>query len=71
MGKLKKRGNKEILRNANVTTKDAVVVELDFEFENKEYKVVREFRGKTMSANAKFYKNGELTTTGAKEVTTA
>ncbi len=70
-GEAKKRGNKEILRNANVTTKDAVVVELDFEFENKEYKVVREFRGKTMSANAKFYKNGELTTTGAKEVTTA
>jgi len=70
-GEAKKRGNKDILRNANASTKDAVVVELDFEFEDKQFKVVREFRGKAMSANAKFYKNGELTTTGAKEVTAA
>ena len=70
-GEAKKRGNKDILRNANASSKDAVVVELDFEFESKEYKVVREFRGKTMTANAKFYKNGELTTSGAKEVTAA
>lgn len=70
-GEAIKRGNKELLRNANASTKDVVVVELDFEFEGTEYKVMREFRGKTMSANAKFYKNGELTTTGAKEVTTA
>ncbi|WP_024953498.1 AAA family ATPase [Sulfurospirillum arcachonense] len=70
-GEAKKRGNKDILRNANASSKDAVVVELDFEFESLEYKVVREFRGKVMSANAKFYKNGELTTSGAKEVTTA
>ena len=70
-GEAKKRGNKDILRNANASSKDAVVVELDFEFESIEYKVVREFRGKAMSANAKFYKNGELTTSGAKEVTTA
>jgi len=70
-GEAKKRGNKDILRNANASSKDAVVVELDFEFEAKEYKVVREFRGKTMTANAKFYKNGELTTSGAKEVTAA
>ena len=70
-GEFKNRGYKEIVRNSNASTKDAVVVELDFEFENKEYKVVREFRGKALSANAKLYKNGELTTTGAKEVTTA
>ena len=70
-GEAKKRGNKDILRNANASSKDAVVVELDFEFEAKEYKVVREFRGKSMTANAKFYKNGELTTSGAKEVTAA
>ena len=70
-GEAKKRGNKDILRNANASSKDAVVVELDFEFESKEYKVVREFRGKSMTANAKFYKNGELTTSGAKEVTAA
>ena len=70
-GEAKKRGNKDILRNDNASSKDAVVVELDFEFESIEYKVVREFRGKAMSANAKFYKNGELTTSGAKEVTAA
>ncbi|MDA3908971.1 MAG: SMC family ATPase [Sulfurimonas sp.] len=70
-GEFKNRGNKDIIRNANASTKDAVVVELDFEFESVEYKVLREFRGKALSANAKLYKNGELTTTGAKEVTTA
>ncbi|OHE11351.1 MAG: chromosome segregation protein SMC, partial [Sulfurimonas sp. RIFOXYD12_FULL_36_11] len=46
-------------------------VELEFEFEGILYSVVREFRGKAMSANAKFYKNNSLTTTGAKEVTSA
>ena len=70
-GEAKNRGNKELLRNANASEKDAVVVELEFEFEGILYKVVREFRGKAMSANAKFYKNGELTTSGAKEVTSA
>ena len=70
-GEAKKRGNKELLRNANAPSKDAVVVELEFEFEGVGYKVLREFRGKAMSANAKFFKEGELTTTGAKEVTTA
>jgi len=70
-GEFKERGNKELIRNSNSNTKEAVVVELDFEFEGLEYKVVREFRGKTMSASAKLYKNGELTTTGAKEVSSA
>ncbi len=70
-GEFKNRGNKDIIRNANASTKDAVVVELDFEFESAQYKVQREFRGKALSANAKFFKNGELTTTGAKEVTSA
>ena len=70
-GEARKRGNKELLRNANASTKDAVVVDLEFEADGVTYKVSREFRGKAMSANAKFYKNGELTTTGAKEVTNA
>ncbi|MCD6432993.1 MAG: SMC family ATPase [Sulfurimonas sp.] len=70
-GEFKNRGYKEVVRNANASTKDPVVVELNFEFEGREYKVVREFRGKVLSANAKLYKNGELTTTGAKEVTNA
>ena len=70
-GEFKDRGYKEIVRNANATTKDVVLVELDFEFDSIEYKVVREFRGKALSANAKLYKNGELITSGAKEVTTS
>ena len=70
-GEAKKRGSKDLLRNASASEKDAVVVELEFEFEGVAYKVVREFRGKTLSANAKLYKNEELTTSGAKEVTTA
>ena len=70
-GEFKNRGEKELIRNANATTKDVVVVELEFEFDACEYKVVREFRGKALSANAKFYKNEELTTTGVREVTTA
>ncbi|QFR49195.1 SMC family ATPase [Sulfurimonas lithotrophica] len=70
-GEAKKRGNKDLLRNAGASAKDAVVVELEFEFEDALYKVIREFRGKAMSANAKLLKNGEVTTTGAKEVTTA
>ncbi|MGB5793902.1 AAA family ATPase [Poseidonibacter sp.] len=70
-GELKNKGYKEVIRNANATTKDAVVVELDFEFDGIEYRVSREFRGKALSANAKFYKNEDLITTGAKEVTTS
>ena len=63
------RGFKESLRNANATSKDAVSVELEFEFENTTYNVQREFRGKNLTTNAKLYKNGELTTSGSKEVT--
>ncbi|MBP9491331.1 MAG: SMC family ATPase [Aliarcobacter sp.] len=70
-GELKNKGDKEVVRNSNASSKDAVIVELDFEFDTIEYKVIREFRGKTLSANAKLYKNSELITTGAKEVTTS
>ncbi|WP_331774122.1 SMC family ATPase [Sulfurospirillum sp. 1612] len=70
-GELKNRKYKEVLRNASASDKDAVLVKLDFEFENTTYQVVRAFRGKALSASAKFYKNGTLMTTGAKEVTHA
>ena len=68
-GELKNKGDKEIVRNANASIKDVVSVDLDFEFENTPYKISREFRGKTLSANAKLYKNEELLITGAKETT--
>lgn len=70
-GELKSKGDKEVVRNSNAPSKDAVIVELDFEFDTIEYKVIREFRGKSLTANAKLYKNSELITTGAKEVTTS
>lgn len=70
-GELRNKKFKEVIRNASASEKDAVLVELDFEFEGMAYKVVREFRGKALSANAKLYKNGELTTSGAREVTIA
>jgi DNA repair protein SbcC/Rad50 len=70
-GEVKKRGSKDLLRNANASDKDAVVVELDFEFEGMAYKVMREFRGKDLKPNAKLYKNEAMTTSGAKEVTMA
>ena len=68
-GELKTKGAKDFIRNSTVSEKEAVSVTLEFEFEDFTYKVIREFRGKSLSANAKFYKNEELITTGAKEVT--
>lgn len=70
-GELRNKKFKEVIRNASASDKDAVVVELDFEFESMAYKVIREFRGKALNANAKLYKNGDLTTSGAREVTVA
>lgn len=68
-GELKSKGNKELIRNSSVSDKENVSVELVFEFEGIEYKVIREFRGKALSANAKIYQNAQVTATGAKEVT--
>ncbi|MCT7447150.1 AAA family ATPase [Aliarcobacter skirrowii] len=68
-GELLSRGSKELIRNSSVSEREPVSVTLEFEFDGLTYKVVREFRGKALIANAKFYKNEELVTTGAKEVT--
>ncbi len=68
-GELKNKGSKDLIRNSSVSEKEAVSVSLEFEFDSFTYKVIREFRGKTLTANAKLYKNEELITTGAKEVT--
>src|SRR5574344_272324 len=68
-GELKNKGSKDLIRNSSVSEKEPVSVSLEFEFDGLTYKVVREFRGKSLSANTKFYKNEELVTTGAKEVT--
>jgi len=68
-GELKNKGAKELIRNSSVSEKEPVSVTLEFEFDGTTYKVIREFRGKTLTANAKLYKNEELISSGAKEVT--
>lgn len=68
-GELKTKGSKDFIRNSSMSEKEPVSVTLEFEFDGLTYKVVREFRGKALTANAKFYKNEELITTGVKEVT--
>ena len=68
-GELKNKGYKDIIRNAKASIKDAVCVELSFEYEACTYRVKREFRGKNLSASAHFYKNEELLCSGVKEVT--
>ena len=61
--------NKELIKNSNVDASEAVSVILEFELEEGLYKIVREFRGKNLVANAKLYKNTELLANGAREVT--
>lgn len=68
-GELRNKGSKELIRNSYVDHKNMVSVTLEFEFDSFTYKVVREFRGKNLTANAKLYKNEELISSGAKEVT--
>lgn len=67
-GELKHKGYKEIVKNSNADPKDTLAVELEFEFDAVSYKIVREFRGKKLNANAKLYKNGTLVSSGSKEV---
>ena len=49
------RGEKETIRYAKADVKDAVCVTLLFEIEGKSYKVVREMRGKSLTAKAHLY----------------
>ncbi|PHO09906.1 chromosome segregation protein SMC [Malaciobacter canalis] len=68
-GELKSKGSKELIKNVRANSKDELIVLLEFEFDNLDYKVVREFRGKNLNAIAKLYKNDELIVNGAKDVT--
>lgn len=61
--------NKELLKTA--CTEGNVKVELTFFINEKEYTVIREFRGRVMTAYASLKCGDETTTTGAKEVTVA
>lgn len=64
------RGEKETIRYAKAEDKASVTVTLDFEIDGMAYRVVREFKGKALTAKAKLYKEeDELLSDGAKEVT--
>jgi len=65
------RGEKDTIRNAKADEKDAVSVTLLFEIEGKNYKAVREMRGKSLTAKAYLYDgDDELIADSAKGVTT-
>ncbi len=68
-GELKSKGSKELVKNVRANSKDELIVLLEFEFDNLDYKVIREFRGKNLNAIAKLYRNDELIVNGAKDVT--
>ncbi len=64
------RGEKETVRNAKAGEKEPVIVTLVFEIEGKEYKVVREMRGKSLTAKAHLYDGDDrLIAESAKGVT--
>ncbi len=64
------RGEKDTIRNAKADEKDAVSVTLLFEIEGKNYKAVREMRGKSLTAKAYLYDgDDELIAESAKGVT--
>ncbi|MDD3344218.1 MAG: SMC family ATPase [Sulfurospirillaceae bacterium] len=61
--------NKELLKTSG--SEGNVKVELCFNINEKEYTIIREFRGRVMTAYASLKCGEETTTTGAKEVTIA
>lgn len=54
------RGEKETIRYAKADAKEPVKVMLEFEIEGKSYKVVREMRGKALSAKAHLYDGDDV-----------
>lgn len=49
------RGEKDTIRHAKANEKEPVRVELIFEIDGKDYKVIRELRGKSLTAKAYLY----------------
>jgi DNA repair protein SbcC/Rad50 len=63
-------GDKKMIRSSWAADKDAVVLELSFEIQQKTYRISREFRGKTLTHQATLYDHNELAlATGATPVT--
>jgi exonuclease SbcC len=68
-GELRAKNAKSYVRHINSDDKAIVVVELIFEVNAIQYKVVREFRGKTLVAKAYLYDSSQmLLANGSKEV---
>ena len=60
---------KDYLRSSGAGEKEPVSVELAFEIEGKDYRVIREYRGKNLAPKGQLYRgNGELVATGSREV---
>ena len=68
-GDLRTKNAKSYIRHVNSDEKSVVRVELVFEITQGQYKIIREFRGKTLSAKAYLYDSAEeLIANGSKEV---
>lgn len=64
------RGDKKLIRSSWTQEKTAVSLALYFEVQNKTYKVVREYRGKTLTHQAHLYDHKDVSlATGATPVT--
>ncbi|WP_373034121.1 AAA family ATPase, partial [Sulfurovum sp.] len=64
------RGEKETIRNAKAGEKEAVSVTLEFEIDGDNYKVLRQLRGKSLTAKANLYDGDDaLVSEGSREVT--
>ncbi len=60
---------KDYLRTSGAGEREPVSVELAFEIEGKDYRVIREYRGKNLTSRGQLYRgNDELLATGTREV---
>ena len=60
--------NKEMIKNDKASSKDHLLVELQFEDKGKIYKVIRELRGKNLKAESEFFIDEFSAATGSKSV---
>ena len=60
---------REYIRSAYADSNATVRIELVFEIDSNQYRVIREYRGKSLQAHASLYKNDAAIATGATDVT--
>ncbi|MGQ9843180.1 MAG: AAA family ATPase [Spirochaetota bacterium] len=61
--------SREHIRSAFAEDNATVAIELVFEIDNNRYRVVREYRGRSLQAHASLFKNNSLIATSATDVT--